>query len=129
MSDYKRAPTCNFVDAQCAAMTRAGRRCTGRWNTSVPCLFAWDAVTGDGTDGPHVVLCHRHRGFVFSVAIKGGARIAVVHGGWLGAANRYGNGTAVYASPTGRRPARWWWARRRAATCVEHRDQPRRDAA
>lgn len=129
MADYRLGTTREFHNAQCAAITRAGHRCTGRWATSVPCTFGWDAVTGDGVDGPHVVLCHRHRGFVYSDAIKSGARILLVHGGWLGAANCHGYGTAVYASRTGSRPARWWWLRRREAKYVEHRDRPRRDAA
>jgi hypothetical protein len=127
--DYRRGPVRNFHHAQCCAITRGGTRCTGRWSTACPCVFWWDAETGDGIDGPHVVLCHRHRSFVYSDAIKSGKRIRVMHGGWLGDANRYGYGTAVFASRTGVRPALWWWVRRRESSYRDHCTSPRWDAA
>lgn len=104
--------TSDYASARCAAITKSGRRCSGRWGTAVPILFSHDAVTGDGTDGPWCVLCHRHRWWTHEKGVRTGRRFPVVHG-WLGAANEHGYGTAVYAAESGRQPAAWWWERRR----------------
>lgn len=111
--------------ARCVAITRAGHRCTGRWSSAVPCTFAWDPIGGVGIDGPWIVLCHRHRWWTHERGVRTGARFRVAHG-WLGAANKHGYGTAVFARRHGMRPAAWWWARR----CEARFGQPsRRDAA
>lgn len=116
----------SYVNARCAAITKAGHRCTGRWASALPCTFAWDPVKGVGIDGPWIVLCHRHRTWQERGRV-GGGRIRLVHGGWLGAANQYGYGSAAFSSRTGWKPARWWWRRR--SDVVFGQTDRRRDAA
>lgn len=104
--------TADYVDGRCCAITRTGKRCNGSWSCYVPCVFAHNPITGESTDGPGVVLCHNHRPFVWAGRLRKGERIRVVRG-WLGAANRYGYGTAVFAREMGWKPAAWWWANRK----------------
>jgi hypothetical protein len=86
----------------------------------------WDALTGKGVDGPHIVLCHRHRHWAAERGIRTGKRFPVVHG-WLGAANRYGYSSAVFEHERDSWvPAAWWWERRRPVTAG---DSGRVDAA
>lgn len=120
------SPVPDYAHAQCAAITKAGRRCSGRWSTALPVTFAWDPVTGRGTDGPWVVLCHRHRHWDYEGGISAGKRYRIAHDGWLGASNKYNYGSSVFAAPDGWAPAAWWWAHRRASTFG---DVGRRDAA
>lgn len=103
--------TSDYANARCAAITRAGKRCTGRGATAVPILFGWDPETGNGIDGPYCALCHRHRHYVHENGIRIGRRFRVVHG-WLGGANRYHYGASVWSDESGWKPAKWWWDRR-----------------
>ena len=100
----------DYAFARCCAITKTGRRCLGRWRSARPCLFAWDPVTGDGIEGPHIVLCWRHSEIADEV-IPTGKRIEVV-GGWLGGANQYHYGNSVWAEPTGWARAALWWEHR-----------------
>jgi hypothetical protein len=101
--------TADYANARCCAITGKGKRCTGGWSTAAPCTFAWDPVTGIGRSGPWIVLCHRHRRWIWGAdGIRQGRRFPVVHRGWLGASNEYNYGTSVLSAPTGWVAARWW---------------------
>jgi len=116
MTDYRHA--------RCIAITRAGKRCSGRWASASACLLAFDSLTGDSNQGQQIVLCHRHRHWVRGPPIRAGVRFRAVRG-WLGAANEHGNGTSVFERPTGWEQAPWWWARRRTMKFGEsRRDAP-----
>ncbi len=117
--------TSDYANARCAAITRAGKRCSGRWATALTILFGWDPISGHGVDGPYCVLCHRHRHYTYEKGIRNGRRFRIVHG-WLGGANKYNYGASVWSSRTGWKPAKWWWARRQEMTFG---GQARRDAA
>lgn len=123
--EFRQSPTDDYAHAKCGAITRAGRRCSGRWATAFVITFAWDPVLGEGIEGPHLVLCHRHRWWTHEKGVRAGRRFRVVHG-WLGAANKYGYGYSVFARETGPKVAKWWWDRRRVSTFG---DVGRRDAA
>ena len=91
--------TADYANGRCCAITKRGTRCTGRWATAAPCIIR-HVQTGTEVeiiDGPHIVLCHRHRHWVYSGPRAnvgdGKTRFRVVHGGWLGSANQYGYGT------------------------------------
>ena len=123
----------DYWNARCCALTKAGRRCTGRWASAVGCLFEWDPIKGVGIEAPMVVLCHRHRHYVWNPdGVKSGRRFRLAHGGWLGCMNRYGYGTAVWdredSGPhmVAGNPAPWWWARR---TVVRFSQRNRTEAA
>ena len=103
----------DYANARCAAITRAGHRCTGRWATALPIMWSHDPTTGASMSGPYVVLCARHRHL--AERVRRMERIKIAHG-YLGAANQYGYGAAVWARATGRQPAAWYWARRRRLT-------------
>ena len=113
----------DYATARCAAITRRGHRCSGRWLVALPCGFEHNPVTGRGVYGPNVVLCHRHRHL--AEALKDGtSRFRVVHG-WLGSGNHYGYGYAVFRTRSGWRAAKWWADRRKPCAFGESR----RDAA
>lgn len=109
----------DYASARCAAITRLGRRCTGRWSVSLPCIFEHDPVTGRGVYGPNVVLCFRHRTWADRVG-DGTTRFRIVHG-WLGSSNRHGYGHSVFASRAGWFAAKWWADRRQPVAFGESR--------
>lgn len=95
--------TDDYRNGRCCAITKAGTRCTGRWSIASPALVCCNADVI--VHGPNVVLCHRHRHWLPIGA--GRTRFRVVHG-WLGAANQYGYGLAVFKAKVGWALARWW---------------------
>jgi hypothetical protein len=102
----------DYCNAQCVAITHAGKQCTGRWSSALPCMWQWDPVKGVGIEGPHIVLCHRHRHWSEPKRLET-VRFPVV-AGWFGAYNEHGYGSAVWSAPTGWTPAAEWWAQRSA---------------
>jgi hypothetical protein len=120
------AMTSDYANGRCCAITKDGKRCTGRWASAVPCIIRH---TQDGTnvtiiDGPCVVLCHRHRHWLFHDGKRslgdGKTRFRILHG-WLGSANPFGYGTSVFSAPTGWKAAKWWAARAREMKFGESR--------
>ncbi len=76
------------------------------------CTFAWDPTKGVGLDGPSIGICEQHHHcYERAKTADKTARIHVKRG-WLGGANQYGYGAAVWAQQVGWRHAAWWWARR-----------------
>lgn len=110
--------TDHYADARCAAITHAGVRCTGNWSTAIPIYWSHNADTGASLSGPNLVLCHRHRRW--TARVRDLERVRVV-GGWLGSANEYGYGYAIWSEEKGYAPAREWWAHRRKLTFGESR--------
>lgn len=94
-----------YAFARCCAIIPSGGRCKGRWQSAYPVCWVWDPVKGTGIEGPHAVLCAGHAATFERYRCQ---RIRVV-GGWLGAANEYGYGSAVYDAETGWTPAPAWW--------------------
>jgi len=99
----------HYSDAQCCAITKAGRRCTGRWASALPITYGHNPDTGESVLAPHVVLCHRHR--PWTEKVRRMERVPVVHG-WLGAGNAYGYYYTVYREQTGSAPSPWFFERR-----------------
>lgn len=105
----------DYHSGRCSAITRAGKRCTGRWNSAMCCLFRADPTTGLSTLGPNIVLCHRHAYRSYHPV-----RVRVV-GGWLGAANKHGYGSAVYEHKDGWQAATAWLRHARGFAFGENR--------
>lgn len=100
-----------FAHGRCVYMIPGYGRCHGAWKSAQQACWQWDPIEGVGVEGPHVVLCRAHAN-VF--ARYKSQRVRIV-GGWLGAANQYGYGCAVWDGETGWTPAPEWWAHRSVA--------------
>ena len=116
--------TNDYANGRCCAITKARKRCTGRWATAVPCIIEHRADGSRCVDGPNVVLCHRHRHWLDSDSkrhtLDGKTRFRILRG-WLGSANKYGYGTSVFSAPTGWKAAKWWAAHAREVKFGEWR--------
>jgi len=99
----------HYADAQCCAITKAGKRCTGRWASALPITYGANPDTGETVLAPHVVLCHRH--CHWTAKVRRMERVPIVHG-WLSAGNKYGYYYTVYRDETGHVPSPWFWERR-----------------
>ncbi len=102
---------------RCCAITRAGKRCSGGWQSRVGLVFAWDPISGEGASGPDLVFCHRH---AHPPDAKLRARFRIAHGGWYGHAGwAYGHANystyyqAVFRRQTGNELAPWYLDRSR----------------